>query len=145
MTALSSSFSTDSGTYQEKIMPAGFLAQYSVSNFHVSECSICLNSYNNTDCLPRMLKSCGHTFCEPCLVHLRKSSNNSVVRCPTCRSETRIKPQTEGANGFPKNFALLDCLERARAAEAQLHQLPAVLVSCDRCASSPAEFGCSLC
>ncbi len=43
------------------------------------ECKICLDSYNDLDQKPKIITSCGHTFCESCLNQLRN--------CPTCRRE----------------------------------------------------------
>ena len=111
------------------------------SRFSISDCSICLDAYHPQERIPRMLKSCGHTFCEPCLVKLRLSTSPSpVVKCPSCRKETKV----EDKDPFPKNYALLETIEQAQRFSVQ-HQAVVNAKKCDRCSTQPAEFGCGIC
>lgn len=45
-------------------------------------CPICYDPYNDKEKIPRIL-SCGHTFCQNCLMDLRTSN---ILTCPTCRT-----------------------------------------------------------
>lgn len=40
------------------------------------ECKICFEKYNEKDRKPKLITSCGHTFCEFCL--------RKLTKCPTC-------------------------------------------------------------
>jgi hypothetical protein len=40
------------------------------------ECKICFEKYNEKDRKPKLITSCGHTFCEFCL--------RKLIKCPTC-------------------------------------------------------------
>jgi hypothetical protein len=51
-----------------------------------SECGICMETYDKYARVPKVL-SCGHTFCEECLIELM-ATNTSIV-CPNCRTITK--------------------------------------------------------
>ena len=69
-------------------------------------CPICYDHYNDKDKIPRIL-SCGHTFCQNCLMDLRTSN---ILTCPTCR--TYFSPDVKQ---LIKNFTILDCLNSEKA------------------------------
>ena len=69
-------------------------------------CPICYDHYNDKDKIPRIL-SCGHTFCQNCLMDLRTSN---ILTCPTCR--TYFSPDVKQ---LIKNFTILDCLNNEKA------------------------------
>ena len=48
----------------------------------ILQCTICLENYNLTNKLPRVLK-CGHTFCTLCLLKIKE---NTPLSCPIDRS-----------------------------------------------------------
>ena len=64
-------------------------------------CPICYEHYNDKDKIPRIL-TCGHTFCQHCLMDLRPSN---ILTCPTCRSY--FSPDVKQ---LIKNFTILDYL-----------------------------------
>jgi hypothetical protein len=53
-------------------------------------CGICLENYDNEKKIPKFL-SCFHTFCVTCLQNLE---SNSKIRCPSCRRETIVGPNS---------------------------------------------------
>jgi hypothetical protein len=65
------------------------------------DCELCLEEFNNQEHLPKVLSSCGHTFCDKCIMQLWE---NSVISCPLCR----VKQRVTNPKDFPQtNFALL--------------------------------------
>ena len=78
-------------------------------------CPICYDPYNDKEKIPRIL-SCGHTFCQNCLLDLRTSN---ILTCPTCR--TYFSPDVKQ---LIKNFTILDALysEKAQVLMAQLEK-----------------------
>ena len=68
------------------------------------ECSICCEKFDDQQHCPRLLPSCGHSFCTSCLQSLLKKN---TINCPTCRSTVSAPA---GLATLPKNFALLDIL-----------------------------------
>ncbi|XP_068696613.1 E3 ubiquitin-protein ligase TRIM45-like isoform X2 [Montipora foliosa] len=68
------------------------------------ECSICCEQFDDQEHCPRLLPSCGHSFCTSCLQSLLKKN---TINCPTCRSTVSVPA---GLATLPKNFALLDIL-----------------------------------
>lgn len=69
-------------------------------------CPICYDHYNDKEKIPRIL-SCGHTFCQNCLMDLRTSN---ILTCPTCR--TYFSPDVKQ---LIKNFTILDYLYSEKA------------------------------
>ena len=74
------------------------------------ECDICFESYNRSEKLPKILKHCGHTFCESCIGKLskgKKGAKVSTITCPACRHEQYITD-----SDYPvSNYALLVAME----------------------------------
>ena len=66
------------------------------------DCAVCMERYRD----PRVL-SCGHSFCLQCLERI--TVNPGGLPCPNCRSLTPLT--TEGRQGLPKPYALMDVLE----------------------------------
>lgn len=69
-------------------------------------CPICYDHYNDKEKIPRIL-SCGHTYCQSCLMDLRTSN---ILTCPTCR--TYFSPDVKQ---LIKNFTILDYLYSEKA------------------------------
>ena len=77
-------------------------------------CPICFDVYNDKMRIPRIL-TCGHTFCQHCLMDLRTSN---ILTCPTCRSY--FSPDVKQ---LIKNFTILDYLYSERHVTAQREEL----------------------
>lgn len=70
------------------------------------ECPVCLEPFTD----PRMLTGCFHTLCYKCLGdHIEHSSENGQCLCPVCRTSLPISE--DGADAFPKNFFINNCLD----------------------------------
>jgi hypothetical protein len=85
-------------------------------------CAICLEHYGNYT-VPRLLP-CGHTFCSFCLKELLESQDK-FFPCPLC--QTSIPIPESNKDGFPKNFALIDVLERISEDNEELREIKAEL------------------
>ena len=70
----------------------------------VTECSICLERYNNSKKIPKVLH-CGHTFCQECLLKTKKNSDN-ILECPICRK----KELFSNVNDLSTNRVIYDLL-----------------------------------
>jgi len=64
------------------------------------DCSVCLTSTNEPKILP-----CHHWLCIKCVEDLIRTSASRDIKCPQCRSKTRIP--LEGASKFPTDFRQL--------------------------------------
>jgi hypothetical protein len=75
------------------------------------ECTICLDKYNSTNKLPRILK-CGHTFCTICLKELSRAGNleNSLpfIKCPLDKTIGHGNTNTEE---IPINRIIVDLID----------------------------------
>lgn len=76
------------------------------------ECVICLISWDCSEHIPRLL-SCGHTFCQICLLSIFKKaqSNQRQFFCPTCNSVQNITKE-EDIYKLIKNYNLLELMEK---------------------------------
>ena len=77
------------------------------------ECDICLIYWDSTEHIPRLL-SCGHSFCQICLMNILKKSiqNKTLFRCPTCNSvQKNIKTEKDIQN-LIKNYNLLEISDK---------------------------------
>jgi len=70
-------------------------------------CPICLCSYDQRDRIPRIMLTCGHTFCSLCLRQL--ASKNIGIKCPLDKSIFNL--QDKNIEILPVNFALKQILE----------------------------------
>lgn len=82
------------------------------------ECPNCHKPFDALTCVPRILISCGHTFCHQCINALFIGDDEvgdefcSPVReakatnfeCPECGA---VNSATNGIESFPKNLVLL--------------------------------------
>ena len=59
------------------------------------DCKVCFEKFNYIKNKPRLIISCGHTFCQSCLNRLQKQI------CPECRSNI---------NGTVVNYAILNLI-----------------------------------
>ncbi|XP_068754227.1 tripartite motif-containing protein 2-like isoform X2 [Montipora capricornis] len=84
--------------------PGPFIPQHKNMTSESIECSICCETFDDQQHCPRLLPSCGHSFCTSCLQSLLKKN---AINCPTCRSTVSAPA---GLAALPKNFALLDIL-----------------------------------
>ncbi|XP_045581217.1 E3 ubiquitin-protein ligase TRIM21 isoform X2 [Procambarus clarkii] len=69
------------------------------------DCKVCFMRFDTEVRRPRMLVSCGHSFCSICITNMIK--DNSTILCPSCRTEQAL---TE-AEQLPINFALLELVD----------------------------------
>ena len=73
-------------------------------------CPICKEAYGGVAVVPRLLVTCGHTFCAGCLdtmlEPLRMRNGGKKLQCPSCRVECRV--QRGVAASLPKNFDSID-------------------------------------
>ena len=105
-------------------------------SFELFECSVCLESLINKQ--PRLL-SCGHTFCTPCLEQL---SRRNTVKCPKCRSTTKL--QLGGVKALAKNNDLSKMKER----EKEISERIRCEYFCQMCRKKDAgkvEYFCTMC
>ncbi|KAF1762975.1 hypothetical protein GCK72_011240 [Caenorhabditis remanei] len=68
-------------------------------------CDTCYDDYSDSR-IPRILTKCGHTICEECAKGLLRGNG---IRCPYCKNITLVNGLV---NSLPKNFALMDIVER---------------------------------
>jgi hypothetical protein len=99
-------------------------------------CSICMETYNDSDRTPRVL-SCGHSFCQETIQQLVKSDK---VQCPKCRATTKL---IDGSvTSLPKNFDFLDALEvLAMKKQVESKEVP----KCHECNENEAKLSCPHC
>ena len=53
----------------------------------LTECPICLERFNRTEKMPKIL-SCGHTFCKSCLI--KQKNKSGQLSCSICRETQKI-------------------------------------------------------
>jgi len=98
---------------------------------HGIVCPICLCNYDQKERLPRIMLTCGHTFCTHCLKQLFHKNANII--CPL--DKTIFNLQNQGVEALPINFALKQVLEEKSKWElCRIHQEEMRLVCLnDRC------------
>ncbi|CAH2222067.1 E3 ubiquitin ISG15 ligase TRIM25-like [Pelobates cultripes] len=97
-------------------------------------CSICLNIYKN----PVML-TCGHNFCNDCIVKFFDSQQESrIYTCPECRESFKQRPSPS------KNLKLCNIIDVYQSTQ---HETEKVEIPCTYCVDSftPAVKTCLLC
>ena len=111
----------------------GFVGEEELCSFELFKCSVCLEHLINKQ--PRLL-SCGHTFCTPCLQQLYEGE---TIKCPKCRSLTRLPPG--GVQAVPKNIDVTKVWEREQELSARIEHF------CQMCRKKEAkvEFFCTGC
>lgn len=79
-------------------------------------CRICWTFYDLDEYAPRVLGTCGHTLCTPCIDRCLKALReafptfkNLLLKCPFDKAEHLINEKTT-AESFPKNFELVELI-----------------------------------
>ena len=72
------------------------------------ECELCLNPWNTDIRIPKLL-SCGHTFCQPCLMDILKKlmEQKTTFKCPSCKIEMKSITKNKDILNLPNNNALV--------------------------------------
>eukprot|EP01125_Pyxidicula_operculata_P019233 TRINITY_DN695_c0_g1_i10.p1 TRINITY_DN695_c0_g1~~TRINITY_DN695_c0_g1_i10.p1 ORF type:complete len:770 (-),score=229.44 TRINITY_DN695_c0_g1_i10:26-2335(-) len=79
-------------------------------------CSICQESFNDSDRLPLLL-SCFHTFCSSDLQRLsvvQSQTTTTTITCPLCRRETTYSNKENIFKSLSLNYALMDVVNENR-------------------------------
>ncbi|KAF1762973.1 hypothetical protein GCK72_011238 [Caenorhabditis remanei] len=82
-----------------------FAEEDSAEEDTIPYCDTCYDDYSDSR-NPRILTKCGHTICEECAKGLLRGN---AIRCPYCKKITLVNGP---ANSLPKNFALMDIVEK---------------------------------
>ncbi|XP_042232499.1 tripartite motif-containing protein 65-like isoform X1 [Homarus americanus] len=69
------------------------------------DCTVCFVRFNAGRRCPRILVSCGHSFCSVCINEIKKKNN---LRCPYCSRQFNMT----AVEDLPVNHALLQLLEQ---------------------------------
>ena len=73
------------------------------------ECPLCLEKYDISLRLPRIIPICGHTICSQCIPNLLKNSKDFI--CPIGQE---VQPGSyPSLDSFPPNFTLRCLVEKA--------------------------------
>jgi tripartite motif-containing protein 56 len=79
------------------------------------ECSICTHPFDEASRVPRLLPTCGHTFCAACLASWVKQKtvrSKHTITCPNDGQESEVKGGDVAA--LPTNFTILPLIAAAR-------------------------------
>ena len=68
------------------------------------ECSLCYEEFNRSERLPKVLKHCGHTFCDTCVGAMIKMSR---LKCPYNCFDMHLSLDDYPVN----NYALLQAMD----------------------------------
>ena len=74
------------------------------------KCMICNELFNELNRIPRLLISCGHTYCQECLNSLHSRGDLKSIVCPedkTCYTFNKIEE-------LPKNITLMKLISRKK-------------------------------
>ena len=77
------------------------------------ECDICLTEWDPNKRIPRLL-SCGHTFCQECLIRMLQKSKKEKknFQCPTCNTIQENLTDEKDILKLIKNYNLLKIAEK---------------------------------
>ncbi len=70
------------------------------------ECQICYEIFDSKSVVPKILTTCGHSFCKICLDRI--INKKFLVNCPVCREKTKINQK----DNLPTNYALIRIIEK---------------------------------
>ena len=75
------------------------------------ECEICLNPWNTEKRIPKIL-SCGHTFCQSCLLEILKDNSlqKTNFKCPSCKIEINSLISNNDIFNLRNNMNILSLL-----------------------------------
>ena len=73
----------------------------------VGSCEICFNDYDSTKHIPRIIPTCGHTYCDVC-IQVYLNSNNRIFKCP----KDQIINNNSNIESYPKNYDFAKLLEK---------------------------------
>jgi len=74
-------------------------------------CPICENLYDEEKHIPRLIKICGHTYCELCINNIMQQNNNNFH----CNEDIKIYEKIENISDVPKNLTLLNLIKKAKS------------------------------
>jgi hypothetical protein len=74
------------------------------------KCLICNEFFNESTKLPRLLISCGHTYCQECLKNLYEKDENNSIICPEDKSNHNLAQIEE----LPMNITLLKLISKKK-------------------------------
>ncbi len=97
------------------------------------ECTICTHPFDEAAHLPRLLPSCGHTFCAACLaswVKQKAARAKHTINCPNDGQESEVKGGDVAA--LLTNFGMMPLIAAARR--------PPPLPSSAACVGEPCEL-----
>ncbi len=104
-------------------------------------CPVCQLNYTTTgDCQPRLLITCGHTFCHKCLEARKSAGGGDRIECPQC-SLVCTEPHVP-------NITIMNYVDaQSEGSEKQVvHQLmPPQSSVCQDCQQIPATLVCFQC
>ena len=89
------------------------------------DCPECKQEFDESNHIPRILTSCGHTLCETCMkLRFKKKS----ILCPQCAVTTN----TSALSSLPTNLALIQLKQKKRAIEVcEKHKKPIEAFCCN--------------
>ena len=73
-------------------------------------CPLCNSIYDEKTHIPRMLTSCGHTYCEVCLRNNHTNSENNSLKCP---EDNTLHYNIKQVEDLPKNLTLIKLLKKS--------------------------------
>src|SRR5574343_364223 len=72
------------------------------------ECQICFEPFDIKCFTPKILTTCGHSFCKICLKQL--TANKVSIKCPVCRERNKIHK----SEVLPTNYSLIEIIEKEK-------------------------------
>lgn len=84
----------------------------------IPSCIICRYEFDEFYRIPRVIPTCGHTFCQKCInTHLQVKANRKIFSCVQCKAEIIIRRNV--SDDVPKNIGILDIVKNLRKKEFQ--------------------------